>query len=345
LGQSHLANENRLLRRQLERTSEFGEIVGDSGAMEAIKREIREVAPSDATVLISGETGSGKELVARAIHRLSPRGSEPFVDVNCAALPDENLLLSELFGHERGAFTGAVSLRRGLFEMAKGGTVFMDEVGELTPEAQGRLLRTIESETITRLGGQRPIPIDVRLVFATNRDLGEEVRAGRFREDLYYRINVVPIDVPPLREHASDIAALVAFFLDQYTQKYRRPAKRLTAAAIARLEAHRWPGNIRELRNVVERLVIRCPQAEIDVADLERPGLFAPGVAASADPVSLPPEGMALDEIERALVIQALERADWNQKEAAKLLHLTPDQMHHRVKKFEIRHPSWRRNR
>lgn len=346
LSQSRLVNENRLLRRQLDRASEFGDIVGGSEAIARIKREVREVAPSDATVLITGETGVGKELVARAIHRLSLRRDGPFVDVNCAALPDENLLLSELFGHERGAFTGAVSLRRGLFEMAQGGTVFMDEIGELNSEAQGRLLRTIESNSVMRLGGQRPVPISARLVSATNRDLDEEVREGRFREDLYYRVNVVPIHVPPLRERPEDISALLDFFLSMYAAKYARQPKRVTEAALARLAAHPWPGNIRELRNLAERLVIRVPQLEIDVADLQGPGLFAPPKASEGGSgVQLPMEGMALEEIERSLVIQALERAGWNQKEAAKLLHLTPDQMHHRVKKFELRHPSWRRHR
>ena len=346
LGLSRLANENRLLRRQLDRASEFGDIVGDSEPIANIKREIREVAPSDATVLITGETGSGKELVARAIHRLSQRKSGPFVDVNCAALPDENLMLSELFGHERGAFTGAVALRRGLFEMAQGGTVFMDEVGELTPEAQGRLLRTIESSTIQRLGGARPIPVSVRLLFATNRDLREQVRQGSFREDLFYRINVVPIHVPPLREHADDVPTLIAFFLAEYCAKYSRASKSLTDAALKRLRAHPWPGNIRELRNAAERLVIRVPQAEIDVPDLESQGIFVlTGGLAADGSIELPAEGMPLDDIERSLVMQALERAHWNQKEAAKLLGLTPDQMHHRVKKFEIKHASWRKHR
>lgn len=346
LGLSKLANENRLLRRQLDRSSEFGDIIGNSAVMERIKVEIREVASSDATVLVSGETGSGKELVARAIHRLSTRRDGPFVDINGAALPDENLLLSELFGHERGAFTGAVTLRRGLFEMAHGGTVFLDEVGELSGEAQGRLLRTLESNTVTRLGGQRPIPISVRLLFATNRDLAAEVREGRFRDDLYYRINVVPITVPPLREHSEDIPALLAFFLDEYCSKYSRTHKKITDAALKRLIRHPWPGNIRELRNAAERLVIRCPQAEIDLPDLEGQGIFAAG-AASAPPssVSLPTDGMPLEEIEKSLVVQALDRTGWNQKEAAKVLGLSSDQMHHRVKKYELKHESWRRNR
>jgi DNA-binding NtrC family response regulator len=346
LGQSRLANENRLLRRQLDRASEFGDIVGDSAAIARIKGEIREVAPSDATVLITGETGSGKELVARALHRLSPRRDGPFADVSCAALPDENLLLSELFGHERGAFTGAVAQRRGLFEMAQGGTVFMDEVGELPHEAQGRLLRTLESSTIMRLGGQRPIPISVRMIFATNRDLAALVREGKFREDLYYRINVVPIRMPPLREHGEDIPALVDFFLSHYAEKYARAPKRFTPAALERLCAHLWPGNIRELRNAAERLVIRCPQSVIDVGDIEAQGITASlGPEAEPEALRLPAEGMALEEIEKSFVMQALERAGWNQKEAAKLLGLTADQMHHRVKKFGLRHASWRRNR
>jgi two-component system NtrC family response regulator len=346
LGQSRLANENRLLRRQLDRASEFGDIVGDSAAMGRIKTEIQEVAPSEATVLISGETGSGKELVARAIHSLSGRRAGPFVDVNCAALPDENLMLSELFGHERGAFTGAVALRRGLFEMAQGGTVFMDEVGELSPEAQGRLLRAIESSTVTRLGGSRPVPISVRLLFATNRDLAQDLGEGRFREDLYYRINVVPLEVPPLREHPEDIPALMDFFLSEYCSKYSRPLKHLTQTALGRLCAHPWPGNIRELRNAAERVVIRVPQAEIDVGDLDAQGIFAPGVHHVAEGgVQLPPEGMPLENIEKSLVTQALERTGWNQKEAAKLLGLTADQMHHRVKKFGLRHASWRKHR
>jgi transcriptional regulator with GAF, ATPase, and Fis domain len=282
-------------------------------------------------------------LVARALHRASDWARGPFVEVNCAALPDENLFLSELFGHERGAFTGADRRKRGQFEIADGGTLFLDEIGELGPMAQARLLKVVESLEFTRLGGERPLKVNCRLLFATNRDLAEEVRQGRFREDLLYRINIYPIDVPPLRARPEDIAPLARFFAGQFAEKHFLDTPSFTDDALEALRGNPWPGNIRELRNVVERLTIRFSGSQIDRAallDLSI-GVNNTGGAASAATV-LPEGGIDLEEVEKTLVLQALQRTDWNQRKAAQLLGISVDRMNARVKKFGLKHPSWR---
>ncbi len=346
--QARLLHENRVLRGQLAERDEFREIIGESPAIRRIKEEIAQIARSDVTVLITGETGVGKELVARAIHRTSLRSRGPFVDVNCAALPDDNLFQSEVFGHEKGAFTDASYQRKGKFELAHGGTLFMDEIAELSRESQAKILKALEQQTFTRLGGMKPISVNCRFIFATNKDLMEEVRAGRFREDLYYRVAVFPIHVPPLREHPSDIPLLAQFFADQFSKKYSRPPFAFDAGAMRLLQEYSYPGNIRELRNIIERLTIRARGNIITAADVEAIGLGrAPSAAAVETPepkrvVWLPEEGIDLEEVERQLVIEALERTGWNQKEAAALLHISVDRMHSRVKKFGLKHPSWR---
>jgi len=379
LEQSALLNENRYLRDQLDRRDEFREMIGESAAMRAIKDEIAELAGQDVPVLISGETGVGKELVARALHRTGSRPKGPFVDVNCGALPDENLLLSELFGHERGAFTGALALKRGKFELAQGGTLFLDEIGEMPLEAQAKILKTLENFQVTRLGGAQSIEVRCRLIFATNKDLEAQLKAGRFRQDLYYRINLLPIVVPPLRERRDDIPLLARFFLGRFCAQYGKPARRFDDDALQVLRACAWPGNVREVRNVVERLVIRSRSDTITAGDLERCGVslatgdlersggnfatgdlerpggnFATGdlerpggnLAGKTDlPVSIPEEGISLEDVERNLVIEALERTAWNQKDAAALLKISVDRMNARVKKFGLTHPSWRVNR
>jgi DNA-binding NtrC family response regulator len=341
LEQSRLANENRLLRAQLERRDLFPEIIGQSETMRRIKREIQNVGPSGALVLITGETGVGKELVARALHRASPRADGPFLDVNCAALPDENFFQSELFGHERGAFTGAASQRKGRFELAAGGTLFLDEIAEMSRESQGKILKAIEQIEIIRLGGSRPIRIDCRIICATNTDLAAEVREGRFREDLFYRVNVIPIFVPALRDRPDDIALLMDHFLEQIALRHRRPARRLGLGTEGILRSYPWPGNVRELRNVAERLTFRGGE-EIGPEDLRVCGL---GGASEPGGVSIPEQGVDLDEVERQYVLAALRKADWSQKDAARLLNISVDRMNARVKKFQIRHASWRTNR
>jgi transcriptional regulator with GAF, ATPase, and Fis domain len=286
----------------------------------------------------------GKELVARAIHRTSPRRDGPFVDLNCAALPDENLLLSELFGHEKGAFTDAKSPKKGRFELAQGGTLLLDEISELSPTAQSKLLRVIETHQFSRLGGLRTLEVDCRIVCATNADLDEEVAGGRFREDLYYRINVIPIRVPPLRERTEDIPLLAAHFLREFAAKYRNPAGGFDDEALRLLRDYAWPGNVRELRNFCERLVIRARGPVVDAGLVRACGL-GEAKAGPRGPVVIPDEGLDLDGHERDLVVAALEKADWNQKRAAELLGISVDRMNSRVKKWNLRHASWRVHR
>lgn len=328
------------LRRSLDRYQDFDEIVGNSEALAGLKRSIAEIAPSSVTVLITGETGVGKELVARAIHRASSRAAEVFVEVNCAALPDENLFLSELFGHEKGAFTGALARKRGQFELADGGTLFLDEVGELGPMAQARLLRVVESQQFHRVGGERPISVNCRLIFATNKKLEEEVEAGRFRRDLFYRINVYPICAPPLRAHPEDIPALARFFAARMVDKHHLAGVTFSEGAMALLQRESWPGNVRELRNVIERLAIRFAGRTIEPGDLAALNLTAGDSAGNV--AILPAGGIDLHEVERSLVLQALQRGEWSQRAAAELLGISVDRMNARVKKFGITHPSWR---
>jgi two-component system NtrC family response regulator len=343
LGRAELASENRRLRSRLDRVDEFNELVGVGAASARLKAQIKEIAPNDVSVLIQGETGVGKELVARALHRASTRARGPFVEVNCAALPDENLFLSELFGHERGAFTGALNRKRGHFELADGGTLFLDEIGELGPLAQARLLRAVETLEFHRLGSERPIRVNCRLLFATNKMLAREAKEGRFREDLFYRVNIFPIEVSPLRARPEDIAPLARFFAARFAEKHGLEAPVFTDDALAVLRGNPWPGNVRELRNVVERLAIRFRGREIAPADLAELNLGggASAVGASGS-VILPEGGLDLEDVERNLVVQALQRSDWNQRQAAQLLGISVDRMNARVKKFNLKHPSWR---
>ena len=340
LERSALASENRQLKRTLNRYDEFNEIVGASRWSQQIKEQVGEIAGSDVTVLITGPTGVGKELVARALHRSSHRARGPFIEVNCAALPEENLFLSELFGHERGAFTGAVNRKRGQFELAEGGTLFLDEIGEISPMAQARMLRAVETLQFNRLGGERPIRVNCRLLFATNKDLTREVKEGRFREDLYYRINIYPIDVPPLRTRPEDIAPLARFFASQFSEKHHLSAPVFSPEAIEALRVNPWPGNVRELRNVIERLAIRFAGRAIGPEALRDLNLTGENTAGGA--ILLPEGGIDLEQVEQSLVMQALQRCQWNQRRAAGLLGISVDRMNARVKKFGITHPSWR---
>jgi formate hydrogenlyase transcriptional activator len=259
-----LLSENVALREEIDRALMFEEIVGTSPALHAVLARVSKVAPTDSSVLITGETGTGKELIARAVHRRSQRSSRPFVSVNCAAIP-RDLLASELFGHEKGAFTGAIQRRMGRFELAEGGTIFLDEIGELPAETQVTLLRVLQEREFERIGGTGSIRSDVRLIAATNRDLQAAIAAGAFRSDLFYRLNVFPIEVPPLRERREDISVLVAYFIDRYARKAGKSFRSINKQSMESLQSYPWPGNIRELQNIIERSVVVCDTENFSV--------------------------------------------------------------------------------
>jgi DNA-binding NtrC family response regulator len=314
-------------------------VVGESAALRAAVELASRVAASSSTVLVTGETGTGKEVIAGLIHGLSPRAEGPFVKMNCAALP-ETLLESELFGHEKGAFTGADRTRIGRFEQAHGGTLFLDEIGDMAPATQAKLLRVLQDKEFTRLGSVRPTRVDVRIVAATHRELEREIRAGRFREDLFFRLNVIRLALPPLRERPEDVEALASHFAAQFARELGRPERSLAPGAIARLRAHRWPGNVRELRNVIERAVLLADGARIEAADVE--------VADAPEPISendAKPRGLSMRDAERALVLAALQRTGFVQKDAAELLGVSRRKLNYMVQRMRITHPSWRRNR
>ena len=328
---SQLRREVRTLRTSQGREYGFDAIIGASPAMIQAKALLARVAASPAsTVLLTGETGTGKDLAARAIHFNSDRAGKPFVNITCSALP-EQLLESELFGHERGAFTDARQQKRGLLETAAGGTVFLDEIGEMTPGLQAKLLRFLEEKTFKRVGGLSDVGVDVRVIAATNRDLELEVRGGRFREDLFYRLQVMPISLPPLRERTGDIPLLVQYYVDRYNREFRTRVRAVSDEAMTMLEQYRWPGNIRELRNAIERAMLLMDRECLDVDD------FAP-LARAAAPAQfrLPPNGIVLEAVERQLLVQALERAGGNQTQAGHLLGINRDQVRYRIEKFGL---------
>jgi transcriptional regulator with GAF, ATPase, and Fis domain len=284
-------------------------------------------------VLLTGESGTGKDLAAKVIHYASSRANQPFMNITCSALP-ETLLESELFGHERGAFTGADRQKRGLIESADGGTVFLDEIGEMVPALQAKLLRFLEEKTFKRVGGSLDLHVDVRVIAATNRTLEDEVRKGHFREDLYYRLNVVPINLPPLRQRVEDIPLLVDYYVDSYNTEFKKRVIRIAPDALARLKAYPWPGNIRELKNAVERAMLLTDDEELTLEQFPLgSGLPATRVG---DGVALPAAGIDLEQLERSLVVQALERSKWNQTRAAALLGLNRDQIRYRIEKFKL---------
>jgi len=335
----HLILQNRMLLADLDKKYGAPNIVGESQAMREILALVKRVATSRATVLISGESGTGKELVARAIHQQSPRAGKTFVSVNCAALT-ETLLESELFGHERGAFTHAVSMRKGRFELADGGTLFLDEVAEMSPALQVKLLRVLQEMEFERVGGNKTIKVDVRVVAATNRELKEEVEDSRFREDLYYRLNVVHLHIPPLRERQEDIAPLATHFLKKYAQENVRGEVRLSPEAMKLLLHYSWPGNVRELENVMERAVILCNQNLITVTDL--PGELAGEPRESSRlnidrfiPIQTPlPE--AMEQIEEQMIRRALEQSGQIQVRAAEILGITKSLLQYKLKKYHL---------
>ena len=330
---TRLRREVRSLRASQAQPYSFDRIVGDSPAIVAMKALLRKVATSPAsTVLLTGESGTGKDLAAKVIHYNSSRASKPFMNITCSALP-EALMESELFGHERGAFTGADRQKRGLFETADGGTVFLDEIGEMVPGLQAKLLRFLEEKTFKRVGGSADIHVDVRVISATNRHLRDEVREGRFREDLFYRLNVLLIPLPPLRDRVHDIPLLVSFYVDAYSTEFKKRVRAVAPDVMRRLQDYPWPGNIRELRNAVERAMLL---AEGDTLTTEDFAVSAAGAVRLDQGVELPPGGINLDDLERSLVVQALERTGWNQTRAAALLGLNRDQIRYRVEKFKL---------
>ena len=319
------------LRRQLVNGARFGRMIGASPAILEVYKVVEQAAPSEATVLIWGESGAGKELMARTIHDLSPRAPAPFVALNCAAIPD-GLLESEIFGHERGAFTGAVERRHGCFELAYKGTVLLDEVAEMAPALQAKLLRVLQERTVRRLGGAREHPIDVRIVAATNLDPKEAVSSGRLREDLYYRINVMTIAMPPLRKRREDIPLLIHAFLMEFNQRDGRDVQVVEPAALDALKRYSWPGNIRELRNVVERAVILAPGEQIGVDQLP-PDLLRNPSPPSRDTLGLA-AGMRVDEAERQLIELTLEHTGRNKTRAAEMLGISAKTLHNKLNRY-----------
>jgi len=327
---SQLRREVRTLRTTQGRDYGLDAIIGASPAMTTIKSLIARVAKSPAsTVLLSGETGTGKDLAAKAIHYNSDRASRAFVNITCSALP-EQLLESELFGHERGAFTDARQQKRGLFETADGGTIFLDEIGEMTSGLQSKLLRFLEEKTFKRVGGLADIRVDVRVVAATNRDLEKEVKSGKFREDLFYRLQVMPIVLPPLRERRGDVVLLANYYIDRFNTEFRKKIRGLSPAATALIEQYQWPGNVRELRNAIERAMLLVDRTVLEPQDFTLTRTVTP------TEFVLPAEGVNLDEVERQLLVQALERSGGNQTHAAQLLGINRDQVRYRIEKFGL---------
>jgi len=324
LEQSELKDENVYLRRELEQRYTFGNIIGRSPKMQAVFQLVDRVARTSSTVQIHGESGTGKELIARAIHFAGPRSAKRFLSINCGAMP-ENLLESELFGHVRGAFTGAVKDKRGLFQEAHGGTLFLDEIGEMTPTMQVKLLRALQEKVVRKVGGTGEEPVDARIIAATNRDLAAMVEQGGFREDLYYRINVIPVHLPPLRERREDVPLLAEFFLDKYSAEMGLEAQGISLDAMRLLEEYDWPGNVRELENVVERALALSTGGVLSTEDL--PEHLRRGRRGGPGEVELPPEGLDLEGylegVRASLMGQALEKCEGVQTRAAELLGMS----------------------
>jgi DNA-binding NtrC family response regulator len=333
---TRLGGEVRQIRKNAARPYKLHSIGGASEAMTALRQMVARVATSPAsTVLLTGESGTGKDLVAKIVHYASDRASRPFMNITCSALP-EQLLESELFGHERGAFTDARLQKRGLLETADGGTVFLDEIAEMVPALQAKLLRFLEEKTFKRVGGAADIHVDVRVVAATNRNLEEEVAKGRFRTEMFYRLNVLPISLPPLRSHAEDVPLLVEYFIDTFNTEFRKRVLGASPAAYTILERYGWPGNVRELRNVVERAMLLSDGQRLEAKDFSA----LTTTAGSADGYELPATGVDVEQLERSLVIQALRRAGGNQTKAAALLGLNRDQIRYRIEKFGLNAPT-----
>jgi two-component system nitrogen regulation response regulator NtrX len=333
LEHGRLERENAALRAQLE---ERTEIIGDSEVIRALRDQIATAAPTSGRVLIHGENGSGKELVARAIHALSTRSERPFVEVNCAAIPEE-LIESELFGHERGAFTHAVARRRGKFETADGGTLFLDEIGDMSLKTQAKVLRALEEQAFERVGGRETLKVDVRVIAASNRDVVSLIAQGAFREDLFYRLNVIPIEVPPLRARREDVPALVEHFIRVFCASNGKRLKTVAPAALTYFMTYDWPGNVRELRNMVERLVIMVPGESIGAEDLPPP------LRPKVDPQAAAGEGKPLkearDSFERAYILAELRAQDWNMTRTAERLGIERSHLYRKIRAYGITPP------
>ena len=324
-----LEEENVLYREQLGIRFDFSRIIGKSAKMRELFDMLATVAPTEATVLLLGESGTGKEIIANAIHQNSPRKEHPYVKVNCAALP-ETLLESELFGHEKGAFTGAIEKKKGRFERADGGTIFLDEIGEMSLTTQTKILRVLQEREFEQVGGTKTIKVDVRIIAATNKNLEEEVKKGKFREDLYYRINVVPITIPPLRERAEDVPLLAEHFLRLYGEKNKRMLKGFADGVLDALIRYEWPGNVRELENIVERTVIMSRGDTITFADLP------PAIAGAQGPAMQTPPAISLKDMERETITKALQQTGGNRTKAAVLLGITRKTLQNKIKEYGI---------
>jgi two-component system nitrogen regulation response regulator NtrX len=329
LEKRNLELENRVLRENLLKKCRM---VGDSVKMNQLREQIKMAAQSNSRVLILGESGSGKELVAKLLHENSPRAGGPFIEVNCAAIPQE-LIESELFGHEKGSFTGAFERKQGKFELADNGTLFLDEIGDMSLQTQAKVLRIIETQEFQRVGGNRNLKVDVRIISATNKDLAEEVKKGNFREDLFFRLNVIPIKVPALRERPDDIPALVDNFLDIFATEYGQQKKEISAEAVKMLQKYSWPGNIRELKNVLERLVIMTPAKTISAGDVLMPE--SPG----SDYFSIGTLKDARDAFERDFIVRKLDENAWNISKTAEVLDMERSNLHRKIKAYDIKVP------
>jgi two-component system nitrogen regulation response regulator NtrX len=324
-----LEMENKSLKQDLIKK---WRLIGDSQTMKQLREQIDLAAQSNSRVMILGESGSGKELVARLLHENSKRACNPFIEMNCAAIPQE-LIESELFGHEKGSFTGAFEKKKGKFELADQGTLFLDEVGDMSLSTQSKVLRVIETQEFQRVGGSRNIKVDVRIIAATNKDLREELKRGTFREDLLYRLNVIPIDVPPLRDKKEDIPALVDYFLEYFAAEYGQKPKKITTDGLKVLEAYDWPGNIRELRNVIERLVIMTP------SDTITPKNLVMGESSQSDYFAFKTLRDARDSFEKDFIMKKLEENNWNISRTAEFLDIERSNLHRKIKAYDIKTP------
>ncbi len=334
----NLKRENINLRNQLKKKYQFKNILGESPAMQSVFETVEKVADTDSTILILGESGTGKELIARALHYNSSRREGPFVPVNCAAIPSE-LLESELFGHEKGAFTSAIRTRIGRFELANGGTLFLDEIGDMNPNLQSKLLRVLQERQFDRIGGIKPIKVDIRIISATHQDLKKAVLKKKFREDLYYRLNVIPIEIPPLRGRKSDIPLLTIHFIHHFSKSKKKKVTGITDEAMEGLMEYDWPGNVRELENMIERLIILADSEMIDLPDLpER--VLPPSSKEIGGTMDIPEEGLsletALNEFEKQLILQALNKSGWVKNKAAQLLHMNRTTLIEKIKRQNL---------
>lgn len=333
------STENPDDKSKLKNENKYKNIIGKSEKMQDIFRVIDKIADSDSTIIIHGESGTGKGLVARAIHHNSYRKNKPFISINCGAIP-ENLLESELFGHVRGAFTGATSPKPGKFELADGGTVFLDEIGDMSAELQVKVLRVLEDREFEQVGGSKTIKVDVRIIAATHRDLEEEVQKGTFREDLYYRLNVIPVTLPPLRERKSDIQLLIFHFLNQFNNKNNKDVKGVSDEAMKIMINYFWPGNVRELKNIAERIVVLKGAGEISPQDLPENLKRGKKSLASRQNMEISADGIhlstAVSDFEKSLILQSLEKTEWVKNKAARLLHLNRTTLVEKIKRHHL---------